>query len=192
MLFAALKKICEMIHTFAWNTVSPKYLLSAAVLLCCLLLAGQLCVRNGKASTLQVTVGSLLLTYLYLVFGATVFCRVPRETISCILRPFWSYAQAIIPEKKTIRGMIARNIVMLFPMGFLLPLCMGNKRISLRLMVSVTLTVSYMVEFLQLLLKRGTFELVDDPFSNLTGALLGYGLFCLLSRLQRIPVRHAE
>ena len=112
-----------------------------------------------------------------------MFCRPTRKKYALQLRPFWSYYQIFVLHKKKMPGMILRNILMLFPLGLLFPACTGGRSGALKQLIPLSLGISYGIELLQLLLRRGTFELVDDPFHNLLGAFLGCGVYCLLLRL---------
>ena len=44
---------------------------------------------------------------------------------------------------------------------------------KLRWVILIATIISYSIEFSQLLTKRGLFELFDDPFHNVLGAIIG-------------------
>ena len=48
---------------------------------------------------------------------------------------------------------------------------------KLRWVILIAVIISYSIEFSQLLTKRGLFELFDDPFHNVPGAIIGFTLW---------------
>ena len=73
--------------------------------------------------------------------------------------------------------MVAENILLLMPIGFLLPLTDRN-RFTTGLTVLTGFLFSLGIELCQFLLKRGQLE-VDDLINNTFGVLIG----CLISRV---------
>ena len=123
----------------------------------------------------------LLSGYLLIVLSSTVLCRSLKREASWQLQPFWSYWQIITAGKKSLARQNVLNILLFLPIGFLLPAAMPRCRAWKKALL-VCLCLSYGIELLQLVLLRGTFELVDDPLHNTLGGLLGYGLFSLAQR----------
>ena len=185
MQLSFLQPICDRIRSLTWNTVTPGYLLAAMVLFFLLLIGGLPLVRRKKLSALQLAGICLLVPYLFLVLSGAVFCRRVRKNHSYLLIPFWSYYQAFVLGKKNYQGYILRNLLMLFPLGLLFPVCSGGREKTGKRLVLLALGISCGIELMQLLLKRGTFELVDDPFNNLLGALLGFLVYKLIRLLLR-------
>lgn len=182
MLMTYLQSLCDHMYTLSWNRITPEYLLGGLALLALSLLLGVLLRRRFPGGAVQVLALCLLLFYLYLLIGGTIVCRRPRAAFSYILRPFWSY---VTFRRATTRGMILRNCLMLFPVGFLLPLLFPRRRFRFSTMLLCAFCLTYCIEVLQLVLKKGTFELVDDPLHNVLGALLGYGCCQLVLTLRR-------
>lgn len=190
MLMTYLQSLCDHMYTLSWNRITPEYLLGGLVLLVLSLILGILLRKRLSGGTVQVLAFCLLLFYLYLLIGGTVVCRRPRAAFSYILKPFWSYASF---RRATTRGMILRNCLMLFPVGFLLPLLFPGRRLRFSAMLLCAFCLAYCIEVLQLVLKKGTFELVDDPLHNVLGALLGYGCCQLVLTLRRtVAARRSE
>ena len=53
---------------------------------------------------------------------------------------------------------------------------------KLRWMILIAAIISYSIEFSQLLTKRGLFELFDDPFHNVLGAIIGFTLWRMIMK----------
>ena len=71
---------------------------------------------------------------------------------------------------------------MFIPMGLLLG-C-GFQRIKFRQVFIVGLCISGLIEFLQLVFKKGVCE-IDDVIHNVVGCLVGYGLYRIAYLLVR-------
>ena len=84
------------------------------------------------------------------------------------------YRQHAIPAAVNLLG----NIVMFIPLGCLLPSCFAKGQRFLRCMLTAT-GLLIAVELTQVFSLRGTCD-VDDLILNLTGAVLGYGLWRLM------------
>lgn len=76
---------------------------------------------------------------------------------------------------------------MLVPLGYIL----RGLYVKFKWTLSAALIMSYLIEFLQLKLSCGIFELFDDPFHNVLGAALGYGLMMLAERYKNDYSRKA-
>ena len=185
MLYPTLQSLCDWLYPLAWNRITPEYLLASLLVLFISLLAGFLFRRRYGLTCVQILAGCLLLFYLVLLIGGAVVCRRTRSTYTYILRPFWSYTVAD-PRGPTARGMILRNCLMLFPLGLLLPLSLPRKNIRFKTVVIVSVLFAYGIEFSQLFLKKGNFELVDDPFHNVIGAMLGYAVYLFLRKINKV------
>lgn len=53
---------------------------------------------------------------------------------------------------------------------------------KLRWVILIAAIISYSIEFSQLLTKRGLFELFDDPFHNVLGAIIGFTLWRMIMK----------
>lgn len=117
---------------------------------------------------------ALLIGYIFLVFSSTVITRTVKSDYDFDLRLFWSYA-AIKEGKEDLLSLNIANVLMLMPVGFLVS-CIGAmnyKRAAL-----IGFGVSSVIEFFQLILKRGMFEF-DDIFHNTLGCVIGYLIYKL-------------
>ncbi len=111
--------------------------------------------------------------YLFFIFAETILLRNTGE-FRYELTPFWSWAEALNKWPLTAHGkmllhQILLNILMFVPIGILISHKIGWKSIPL------SLCISFIVEFTQLLSRRGIFEF-DDVIHNTIGALLGHEL----------------
>jgi glycopeptide antibiotics resistance protein len=125
----------------------------------------------------------LLSVYVFLVFASTVFSRRISVDYAYELLPFWSYRQ-IMAGSRSLFWEDVFNVIMLIPVGFLLPACRKNGEkpvFGIRRVMLITFLISLTIEMLQLVLKRGLFEF-DDMFHNTLGGVIGYGIYALFGR----------
>ena len=131
----------------------------------------------------------LLLLYLITVLGSTVFTRIPGER-KYQLEVFWSWKKifhsvaqnGFVLQNQLLQENIL-NMVMLFPVGFLLPLVFARK-IKWYQGLLFGMAVSSGIELLQLFLCRGLFEF-DDIIHNSFGCMIGALLGNVVWRLER-------
>lgn len=95
---------------------------------------------------------------------------------------FWSYKEWIFGGNKEIGMEVINNILLFFPMGFVLS--DAFRKASLWKVVILSMFLSVAVESTQLVCRLGLFEL-DDIFNNTMGAAAGWLLF----RILRFPVK---
>ncbi len=117
---------------------------------------------------------SFLLPYLFLVFAVTVFLRSSADGYNLILEPFKSYREYYTNDFTWFQ--IRANVLLFMPIGFFLPMVL-KKPFFMPLIVGVGVSVT--IEFLQLILRRGTCE-TDDVISNSIGLLIGFVVFWTL------------
>lgn len=115
------------------------------------------------------------LVYLYLTFGF----RTPSPRPIMILRPFWSYREAIQVNPLKIRRLglarqILLNIFLTIPAGLLLPILYRTKHPYLHSALTILL-LSLLTEIFQYITCLGFTE-TDDVINNFMGGLLGMGI----------------
>lgn len=94
---------------------------------------------------------------------------------------FWEFANVIKGIKRSFFiGQILGNLVMLMPLGFMLPII---KKVNLKHVLLISLCFSVGIEITQFITGRGLMEF-DDVFNNTAGAVLGYKIFDVLSFLK--------
>ncbi len=130
---------------------------------------------------------ALLVGYVFLVYSSTVIRRIPTANFKFEGRLFWSYIAAKEGKEYLVSLNIA-NVLMLIPVGFLVPRIrnLGCKKVAL-----IGLFVSSAIEVSQLVFKRGLFEF-DDIFHNTLGCVIGYMIYRLFEYVRskvRILIR---
>ena len=123
-----------------------------------------------KVELKQTLAAALLIAYVFLVMSVTVLSRGHLIQNNTLLKPFWSYAALIYGKNKySILTEIVLNIIMLIPVGFLLPFLVKKHTVLYGFLCSLC------IEVFQLVTKRGYFE-VDDLIHNTLGVVIGYGM----------------
>ena len=112
-----------------------------------------------------------LAEYIVFLFSSTVIFRDVKEVRRLKFIPFWSYGQ---PDMLV---QIMMNVVVFVPIGFLLGF--ANNRLMWWHVLLIGAAISMSIELLQLVFKRGFFEL-DDMIHNVLGCLIGYGIYVVL------------
>ena len=124
---------------------------------------------------------SILVAYLFLVLGSTIFRRSPQSEMLYRLDPFRSYRvilQKGIHKARSLVAQVLLNILMISPIGFLMP-CFVKKK---RFVVLFGLLFSLFIEVLQLVVRKGCFE-TEDLFNNTLGVVLACGYTELIRRI---------
>ena len=121
-------------------------------------------IKASQAITIPV-----LIAFLLIVLGSTVFGRIPRLRRYELL-PLWSYG-AIIRGNPVILQEVLLNCVLLFPVGILLPLIFSRPLKWYQGLLFGAI-VSGCIELLQLITCRGLFEF-DDIIHNSLGCMVG-------------------
>lgn len=138
-----------------------------------LLLAGILIISvyKHKIPKLQAIAVLLLASYIGIVLGSTVFTRKSSIRKYKII-PLWSWKKILFGnggKELLIENIL--NIILLLPMGILLPFAFGKKLKSKRAFL-YGFFVSAIIESCQLVFKCGLFEW-DDMIHNGIGCMLG-------------------
>ena len=118
------------------------------------------------------TAWAFLVGYMFLVFASTVITRTTGVDYKFNLRPFWSYT-AVSKGKEYLVSLNIANVLMLIPVGFLIPF-IGS--VDYNKVVLTGVSFSGVIEFFQLILKRGLCEF-DDIFHNTVGCVMGYLIY---------------
>ena len=137
----------------------------------------------------------ILFVFLAIVFESTVLSR-RSGTRKYHLEIFWSWkaiVESIGKKEISFRSELLKenllNMILLFPVGVLLPIVMKRK-ISCKVGLFVGLGISICIESLQLILCRGYFEF-DDIIHNAVGCMLG--VLCMeksIEKVRRISTRY--
>jgi glycopeptide antibiotics resistance protein len=168
----------NVIYKTAVPSIKPSYYLAAIVLAFVVWGIVWVCRRYGKLAEIRPAAMVLLSVYVFLVFASTVFSRKVKADYAYEFVPFWSYRR-IMAGSRSLFWEDVFNVIMLIPVGFLLPACKKNgakSGIGIRGIMLITFLISLTIEMLQLVLKRGLFEF-DDMFHNTLGGVIGYGIY---------------
>ena len=152
--------------------------------------------RSGKAPQLcRLLPRIVLAAYLAAFLWLTLAGRRSMIDENLKMEFLWSYREAFSLEGgfRVVRLGIARqillNILVMIPLGYMLPLVLENARHPLRWTALCGFALSLLVELLQYVMHLGYLEL-DDLFNNTLGCLIGIGIFILLKwGIGRIPIR---
>lgn len=129
--------------------------------------------EKGYDTDLLVRFGTLSF-YMAMVAGVTLLNRESMAYHQWNFQLFWSH-EAVRRGSVSSLLQIISNIVMFMPWGFLVPYIWKKMR-SFSAVLSASLGFTLAIESVQLLTKRGLFEL-DDIIHNTIGGLLGYLIF---------------
>ena len=138
------------------------------LILVCIALS--VCVCRKILKIIQAVAVLILVVYLGIVFGATVFTRT-GTVCQYELVPFWSWRDIICYQDWTLLKENLLNCILLFPVGVLLPIIV-NYKVKWYQALTVGILVSAAIEFSQLIFKRGLFEW-DDIIHNSLGCMIG-------------------
>ena len=132
--------------------------------------------QSKKIAFLQAVAGLLLLFFLGIVFGSTVFTRNPKPYHDYELELFWSWKAVYHGNREMLKENLL-NMVLLFPAGILLPMMYMRKMPWWKGLMIGSL-IAAVIEISQLIFCRGLFEW-DDIIHNGVGCMLG----CMTSSL---------
>lgn len=157
-----------------------------AILLVSLFLIGYFLVYKKKikdAKKLKVSkivLWSIFLIYMIIVLGATIRYR-PSLYESVNLHLFSSYKEAYNNFSLNEWRNVILNILMFVPIGFMMPL-LSKKCEKWYITYLGGFFITLFIETLQLISKRGIFE-VDDIINNTLGYAIGYGIVMIFISL---------
>lgn len=143
-------------------------------------------------------IGIVLLSFYHMfLFWITIIERTPKTQYSYELELFWSYRNAFSGHPELLWENFW-NVVLFVPIGILLTMIFARKFIFSKekmknryFLVSVnTFLLSMIIESIQLVTKRGLFEL-DDIFHNTLGGVIGL-LLCLVGIHLYIVLAHRK
>lgn len=140
--------------------------------------------RNAGKIVLHEIKG-IFAVYIFMVLALTVIFRTPGKNVGTVLTPFSDIAYAIENAGgEDIRfnvSLIAGNVALFVPYGILAPEALTK---NLLIDAAGGALLSCSIETLQLLTKRGVFD-VNDIIYNTLGALMGLAIYKLLEVVLR-------
>ena len=142
--------------------------------------------KKHKFNNLQCVAAILLSLYIVVLLYFTVVGRYSHEEYEYKINFFTSYRWFFKYNGEQVLRQLLINLVMIMPVGFLLPVVIKAKyKYLITMALSLLLTV--FIETMQLITKCGSFE-VDDIINNFIGAVLGMLVYALCSKLLKSKI----
>lgn len=134
-----------------------------------------------KIKPIRLLLLAVFSAYIFIVLWLTLLNREVGEHRS-MLTPFWEYAKVIHNDNRSffIKQIIG-NLIMMIPLGFMLSWLF---KFNLRKCLIISGGFSVFIEITQFITGRGLMEF-DDVFNNTAGAVVGYLLFCWVTRIRQ-------
>lgn len=119
----------------------------------------------------KIILSTLLVENIFIVLGATLFCRrtLPYHRIETM--PFWIYSEIMKGNPGVTFWDIIFNLFLLFPLGFLLAGVFRSIKVGHVLMIG--LLFSFGIEVFQYILYKGISQF-DDLAHNTIGCVVGW------------------
>lgn len=146
--------------------ISPEYMWAAIPVF---VLSFFFMYRNKQKNKVISASTALMITYIFIVFSSTVFCRPEKSYYDYNLTPFWSYRNIVKYHNMKLLSEDILNCILLLPAGVLYQISSGK---SVKRAALLGFCISVTIEVLQLVLRRGLFEF-DDIFHNTLGCAAG-------------------
>ena len=117
----------------------------------------------------------VLTEYIFCVYGLTIIFRKANRAYSLFLTPFWSYKEIFNGKDPSLINEIILNVVLFVPIGLLWGAQSKNRTNKQQWLAAFVLGMglSIVIEVLQLVFKKGSFE-IDDIIHNIVGCILGF------------------
>lgn len=115
--------------------IDPVYYIIAVALFVVMLILGNKLIPDKWCRRINVFPLLILMTYIFLVIASTILSRTSNGVHRYELLPFWSYCEIIRNHNMFIFWEVVLNVIMMMPVGFLLPLAI--KRISLKIVLFI-------------------------------------------------------
>ena len=137
--------------------------------------------KKHKFNKLQCSAAILLSLYIVVLLYFTVTGRYSHEEYEYKINFFTSYRWFFEHNGEQVLRQLLINLVMLMPVGFLLPVVINAKHKFL-ITMALSLLLTVFIETMQLITKCGSFE-IDDIINNFVGAVIGMLIYMLLNKI---------
>lgn len=137
--------------------------------------------KQNKYNKVQCFSAILLSLYIVVLLYFTVVGRYSHEEYGYEINFLTSYRWLFQQNGEQMLRQLLINLVMLMPVGFLLPVVIKAKHKYL-ITMALSLLLTVFIETMQLITKCGSFE-IDDIINNFVGAVLGMLIYMLFSRI---------
>lgn len=168
-------------YMFQYDIGIPLYVILALLVIVTGIIITLFLTRKDRYSFIRNTLLTMFGGYLFFVLCTTLFFRESSESLRYCLFPFWSYD---VLNYKIIAQLIL-NVLLFVPIGFFLSAIMYG--IRWMQVIETGCLLSVMIEFLQLLTRRGVCN-IDDVIHNTIGCAIGYGIFLLYKTILKIKI----
>lgn len=118
----------------------------------------------------------LLIEYVAILYGNTVFFRRKFIEKDYDYSPFWSYKSLLEGNGTTVLPELIMNVIVFVPIGVFAGLLLSVPSWKKIVLFGTLLSVG--IELFQLASNKGFFEF-DDVMHNTLGCLIGYGVYAL-------------
>ncbi len=140
--------------------------------------------KREKFETLGAVAFTLLAVYLFVFLVCAIILRQAEPHPRLSLDVFWAYKKWLV-EKQNFFPEIAGNVLIMIPIGFLLPVCLKksasvNKRFLFT--VGTGFAISFSIELMQFIFKKGLAD-ANDLLNNLLGIIIGFLLYLITVRV---------
>ena len=160
-----------------WKAVIVAFALVMVVIACVLC-------KNKKLSIPCAAAFALLTVYLFTFLVCAIILRQAEPEARLSLDIFWAYKKWLF-EKENFFPEIAGNIIILMPVGFLLPACL-KKGTALKKKFAFTVVtgflISFLIELMQFVFKKGLAD-ANDLLNNFIGILIGFLIYIITVKI---------
>ena len=147
--------------------------------------------KRHKFNKAQCFAAILLSLYIVVLMYFTVVGRYSHEEYEYKINFFTSYRWFFQYNGEQVLRQLLINLIMLMPVGFLLPVVINAKHKHL-ITMALSLLLTVFIETMQLITKCGSFE-IDDIINNFVGAVLGMLIYMMLNNIiQKRKGNHYE
>lgn len=136
--------------------------------------------KKGISVIRQSSYIGLICSMFLIIFATILFMPITfqPESYSLNLKPF-SWIGTVNDTKEFIVEKVP-NIMLFIPLGFFIPAVYKNKR-KFNRTILLSFVITFSIEFFQYFIGRASD--IDDIITNLLGAIIGYGIFKIISNL---------
>ena len=142
--------------------------------------------ENNKEKLIKYILITVSVAYIVFLLALTLLNRTVGEVYQYKTELFWSYKEYWAERNATLGQQMIANVIVFIPWGLLVPTVFSRTRFVGT--VGGALAFSVFTELMQLLLKCGLAEF-DDVFHNTLGALIGFGIYIWLQKMNIFKVR---
>ena len=137
--------------------------------------------KKHKFNKVQCGAAILLSLYIVVLLYFTVTGRYSHEEYEYKINFFTSYRWFFEHNGEQVLRQLLINLVMLMPVGFILPVVINAKHKYL-ITMALSLLLTVFIETMQLITKCGSFE-IDDIINNFVGAVIGMLIYMMLNKI---------